>query len=223
MTTVLLLLAGDADEMVDGLSSGPELSAGQSRSWIGRRAADDPMAHTAYGSRWPFDVVANLELPSTPGDDGGVATVVDRLGDSVDRARSTVIVGTTHPIIEGRTDVALVYVIHRVASLSVAEYQHHWRDVHGPLAKELVPTRGYEQAHADPQATAELAAALGLRDEGLDGAATCFFDTRDDFAAMLAARESSLDMNRIYEDELRFIDHGRSLGALVRRIGGPSA
>lgn len=225
MSTLTLLLAGDVDE--------PALTA-QVPSWdvpedvelfTSYRAGDDPLAPTNYGARWPYAAVVSLDAPDRPLDEleAFAAPIVDSLGADVDRARSTAVTGTTHRIIDGRTGVALVYAIHRVGGLTTEQYQEHWQHRHGPLAKELVPTRGYEQLHVDLDRSRRLNAALGFDDAGYDGVATCFFDSRDDFAAMLDARESNLDMNVIYEDELRFLDHGRSFGAMVRTVAAPAS
>ena len=220
MSTVTLLLAGDVDE--HALES-------QAASWdvpddvellTSYRADDDPLAATGYGARWPYGAVVSLDAPERPLDDlEPLATaIVDSLGGAVDRPASTAVAGTTHRIIDGRTGVALVFAIHRVGGTTTEQYQEHWQYRHGPLAKELVPTRGYEQLHVDLDRASRLNSALGFDDAEFDGIATCFFDTRDDFAAMLDARETNLDMNVIYEDELRFLDHGRSFGAMVRAV-----
>ncbi|MGD9995532.1 MAG: EthD domain-containing protein [Ilumatobacteraceae bacterium] len=221
MSTALLLLAGSIDESrLAGASA--SIVAPPGAEWLtAHRASDDPLAATAYGSRWPYSAVVSIDAPGAPIADAVTAAteVLAHLGDAVDRAGSTAVVGSTHRIIDGRTEVALVYAIHRIEGITNEQYRTHWLGQHGPLAKELVPTEGYEQLHADVDASARLNAALGLDDSALDGVATCFFRNRDDFAAMLTARESSLDMNRIYEDELRFLDHGRSVGAMVRTTG----
>jgi len=164
--------------------------------------------------------VVSLDAPERPLDELEQlgTSIVDSLGGAIDRPRSSAVAGTTHRIIDGRTGVALVFAIHRVDGTTTEQYQEHWLHRHGPLAKELVPTRGYEQLHVDLDRASRFNTVLGFDDAGFDGIATCFFDTRDDFAAMLAARETNLDMNVIYEDELRFLDHGRSFGAMVRAV-----
>jgi len=218
MSTVTLLLAGRVDERA---------LAERRAAWdlpddvdllAAYRAGDDPLAATAYGARWRYGAVVSLDASDRVLDDleERAATIVDSFGDALHRASSTAVAGTTHRIIDGRTGVALVYAIHRLGGTSTEQYQEHWRHRHGPLAKELVPTRGYEQLHVDVDRATRLNAQLGFDDTAFDGIATCFFGTRDDFAAMLAARESNLDMNVIYEDELRFLDHHRSFGAMVR-------
>ncbi|HRD99752.1 MAG TPA: EthD domain-containing protein [Ilumatobacteraceae bacterium] len=218
MTTALLLLAGDPEVIRTALG---ELHPDDAvHRWAGIRAPDDPMANTVYGSRWPYGGFVALEYPDTepPGLGERLSTLVGSLGEAIDPSRSAVLVGTTHRIIDGRTDVALVYLIHRIGGLTVEQYQDHWLNQHGPLAKALVPTSGYEQTHADHDGGAALASRLGFATPDFDGNATCFFDTAQDFADMLTARESSRDMNVIYEDELRFLDHDRSLGALMRQV-----
>jgi hypothetical protein len=214
------MLAGEPEALAHALAQVQSPDA--TEVWAGTRAGDDPLADTAYGARWPYGGFVSMEHDPSDVEVLGdrIAAVMDVLGDAVDRVRSTVIVGTTHRIIDGRTDVALVYAIHRQVALTTLEYQDHWLNRHGPLAKELVPTSGYEQTHADVDAGHVLAARLGVSDEGFDGNATCFFPSRQHFAEMLAARERNSHMDAIYEDEVRFLDHSRSLGAMMRQVPG---
>jgi hypothetical protein len=218
VSTALLLLAGDPGPLKAALGEA-DLSWAAER-WAGVRADDDPLATTAYGARTPFNAVVDLEVEGQDADAlaARLGRLLDGLGGAVDRDATAAVVGRTHRIIDGRTDVALAYAIHRVGSLTGEEYREHWLHRHGPLAKELVPTSGYEQTHAAADAVADASQLLGLGGERYDGVAMCFFGARQDFVDMLEAREGNLDMNRIYEDELRFLDHARSYGALVRRV-----
>ena len=220
MSAVLLLLRGSigAPELDDALEHS---HVGDAERFVALAADDDPLRATAYGARWPYTATVSIDAPGR----GLVelvdvaARVLDRLDAAVDRSASALVAGTTHRVIDGRTSVALVYAIRRRMELTDQQYREHWRDRHGPLAKRLVPTRGYEQLHADPTLTSRACDDLGLDRDVFDGVATCFFDTREDFAAMLAARDGDPAMKQISEDELRFLDHDRSLGAMVRAVG----
>ena len=218
MTTLLLLLAGDPATFRVRLEGVDVPGA----TWVGCQAADDPLAQTEYGARTPFAALVAAEVPAASSDDplAAAGPVVEALGDTLDRSRSSALVGTTHPIVEGRTDVALVYAIHRIPGITVDQYQDHWLHRHGPLAKVQVPTEGYLQTHTDHGASADVAAALSFGGDVFDGVATCFFGSRDDFVAMLDKRQGERDANAIYVDELRFLDHARSFGALMRRTPG---
>lgn len=215
MTTALLLLSGSPDAIAQALPT--VAPVGTTASWAGTRAADDPLADTMYGAAWPYGGFLSLEYPDGTDVQARIADVVNGLSSAIDRSKSTVIVGSTHRVIDGRTDVALAYVIHRLPHLTVEQYQHHWLHGHGPLARELVDNTGYEQTHADHAASAAVGGALGFGDEDWDGNATCFFRDRQHFVDMLEARAADTE-NVIYEDELRFLDHSRSLGALMRRV-----
>jgi hypothetical protein len=218
MSTALLLLAGSVDEaaLEDAF---PAWDASASAAFFSAyRADDDPLAETPYGAKWPYTAVVSLddaggELGQLP---ARLSRMIDSLGSLIDRSSSTVVVGTTFRIIDDRTDVALVYAIHRLPGTTNEQYREHWRQRHGPLAKELVPTRGYEQLHTDLVLSTRLNRDLGFDDAAYDGVATCFFDTREHFASMLAGRESEGEASAVYQDELRFLDHDRSFGAMVR-------
>lgn len=217
MTTGLLFLSG-APETIGAALRTVDVS-GSAAAWAGIRAADDPMAGTPYGSSWPYGGFVLLDYDG--GADAaatGLAEVLDQFGDVIDRRSSMAIVGTTHTIIDGRTDIALVYLIHRIPALTPPQYQDHWLNRHGPLAKKLVPTSGYEQTHADLQAGSELAKVLGTDDAGFDGNATCYFGSLQDFVDMLDHRQAEGSDNAIYQDERLFIDHAGSIGALMRRV-----
>ena len=96
--------------------------------------------------------------------------------------------------------VKLIYVITRKEGMSVAEFQTHWRDTHAAIAANIPGVRRYVQCHTLPELYgSDLAPSY-------DGAAELWFD---DLAAMRAAFGSS-ETKVAREDELKFIDHGKS-------------
>ena len=169
-----------------------------------------------FSERAFFDAAVEFDaLPVGPSLDTAVEAVLEGCEPHIDRNRSSAVAGTTHVQMAGRSEVVLVFAIHRLPKLTHDAYSEHWRDRHGPLALQLVDTTGYEQLHADLVASREICLRHGLHDTGLDGVALCFFESEESFSEMLKARSGYPGVNPIYEDELRFLDHDRSMGKVM--------
>lgn len=95
--------------------------------------------------------------------------------------------------------VKLIYCISKKPDMSVEEFQHYWRDVHGPIAGKIPGLRRYVQCHVVPS--------LYERDikPPYDGAAELWFDDLDALAAAMRSPEVAAAL----EDEKNFIDHSR--------------
>ena len=100
--------------------------------------------------------------------------------------------GPTPP--EGMKNIEFVK---RRPDLSIEAFQHHWREVHGPLGASIAPIRRYVQNHA--RSTSYRAG----RQPALDGLALTWFD---DTAAM---RDSATtpEYAETRADEDNFVDH----------------
>jgi uncharacterized protein (TIGR02118 family) len=95
--------------------------------------------------------------------------------------------------------VKLIYCISKKTALSVEEFQHYWRETHGPIAARIPGLRRYVQCHTAP------ATYGGRTAPGFDGAAELWFD---DLEAMRAAMGTP-EVQAALEDEKNFIDHSR--------------
>lgn len=107
----------------------------------------------------------------------------------------------------------LVFCLRRLPHLDRAQFQDHWRNVHGPLVRRHAAALRivrYVQAHSLPDA-----ASLGLgrargAPEPFDGVAELWYAGEEDLRA--AGRDpAGREAGRILlEDERNFIDHARS-------------
>ncbi|WP_176593332.1 EthD domain-containing protein [Sphingobium sp. EM0848] len=106
--------------------------------------------------------------------------------------------------------IKMVFCLRRLPSLSQAEFQRHWREVHAPLVREaasLLRIRRYVQSHAfaDPRITPAVDA-RGCGVEPYDGIAELWWDSVDDIIAAGASKEGRAAGRRLLADEAKFID-----------------
>ena len=109
--------------------------------------------------------------------------------------------------------VKLVFCVKRQPHLSREEFQHYWRERHGPLVREAAAVLGvqrYVQVHTLTTPVNE-----GLRrgrggPEEFDGVAELWFESLDALTAAGATPEGRAAGRRLLEDERRFIDLARS-------------
>ncbi|MBM4254972.1 MAG: EthD family reductase [Deltaproteobacteria bacterium] len=90
-----------------------------------------------------------------------------------------------------------LYFITRKPSTTDAEFHRYWREVHGPIAKQIRQLRGYVQSHRIPF--------TGMNST-YDGVAEAWLE---DSAALAALRTSSEYLQGALSDELNFIDMNR--------------
>jgi uncharacterized protein (TIGR02118 family) len=107
----------------------------------------------------------------------------------------------------------LVYCLRRLSTLSQAEFQRYWREVHGPLvrrhAAELRIHR-YVQSHTLTAPLNEALRAGRGSDEPFDGVAELWWESRAVFEAASTSERGLAASVILFEDERRFIDHARS-------------
>lgn len=113
--------------------------------------------------------------------------------------------------------IKLTYCLHRLPSLTRAEFQRYWRETHAPLvaaARDALGIRRYIQQHT-------VDSAIGAaNDEGrgipygdgedFDGVAELWFDSEEAVAAAVATEAGQKHARILFEDEANFIDFGRS-------------
>jgi hypothetical protein len=166
-----------------------------------------PSPQGAAGPAAHYDFVLEA-VGSAAGDRLSVALAA---AAGLDRTRSRAFVGTAHEIVAGGGDVALFCPLVRLGHLTPAGFQRYWLDVHADFGRRN-PVNAYRQIH--PRA-ATLPA--GLPHATFDGVAQALFA---DLAAMQARLASPDIAGDAYEDERRFIDHGRSAFLPFERVIG---
>jgi len=109
--------------------------------------------------------------------------------------------------------VKLIFCLRRLRTLSRAEFQHYWLDVHGPLVRRhagVLRIRRYVQVHTLDHALNVALQASRSADEPFDGVAELWWESVEELAAATATPEGHLASLELLEDERRFIDHARS-------------
>lgn len=113
--------------------------------------------------------------------------------------------------------IKLTYCLHRLPSLSRAEFQDYWRNTHAPLVKAAegaLGIRRYIQQHTTDSAIA----AANNEGRGIpygdgvdfDGVAELWFDSEEAVAAAVSTEEGQRHAHILFEDEKNFIDFARS-------------
>jgi uncharacterized protein (TIGR02118 family) len=109
--------------------------------------------------------------------------------------------------------IKLTFCARRLSSLSLAEFQRYWREVHGPLVRRHAATlriRRYVQVHAlDAPVNDALRASRG-GPEPFDGIAELWWDSLDDLVAATATPDGRAASQELLADEQRFIDLAKS-------------
>jgi uncharacterized protein (TIGR02118 family) len=107
----------------------------------------------------------------------------------------------------------LVFCVRRLPHLSREEFQHYWRETHGPLVRRHATTlriRRYVQVHTlEHQLNAILRETRGAPDP-YDGIAELWWDSPDDLLIAVDSPEGRQASLELFEDEQRFIDHRNS-------------
>src|SRR3954464_10587337 len=103
--------------------------------------------------------------------------------------------------------------LRRRDNVAPKEFPRYRREEHGPLACRLLEPlnlRRYVQTHTlDTDLNAQLAAARGTV-EAFDGVAELWWESLDDFLAVIGSEEGQRANAALAEDEARFIDLERS-------------
>ena len=107
--------------------------------------------------------------------------------------------------------VKLYFPLRHRAELTLDDAQFYWRTHHGPVIRRQAAGAGiirYQQAHmAEPEISVGLQRARGDVAEAYAGHAEVWFD-RDQMGIVTPERRAA--SKRAYEDEVNFIDFGRS-------------
>lgn len=166
-----------------------------------------------FGAKSPWR--AALELRGeTPALVAAVDGLASRLGDALDAAASTALVGVEHLIV-GATGapVRYQYLMRRRPDFTHDAYLKRYREGHAPFGVRTPGHLGYVQVHVDPEASARAAGASGL--------GVCDFDSVSELhlasvGAFLRALAGSSIGPEAIADEEHFVDRPRSFDLASR-------
>jgi len=128
----------------------------------------------------------------------------------LDRERSTVVVGPELVVVPGEQPLLLAMALCRWDAMSRAEFQRYWSTNHAELGRQVPGSQGYRQVHTDAELTNQARGILGVNGPDYDGVAiACYADQ----AAFLGIMANEAVVQRLLEDERKFIDH--SAAAMV--------
>lgn len=109
--------------------------------------------------------------------------------------------------------IKLVYCLRRKPDVPAAEFHRYWLDEHGPLVKEVsgaIRAVRYVQSHTvEPEINALLQQSRGLA-PAFDGITEVWWKDVSELQAALTSAEGQAALQRLLEDEARFIDFARS-------------
>jgi uncharacterized protein (TIGR02118 family) len=144
-----------------------------------------PPAFDGVAEAWFDDIDAFDAAVASPGWQAAIADVANFMAPGGGRLFATEV-----PIIdalpsprERRGMVKFIGLLTRLPGLSVEEFQHHWRDIHGPLVHAEFPEmRRYIQCHAIPDTYAM------TPPPAYDGVPEAWFDNLDVFPWRMVRR-----------------------------------
>lgn len=167
------------------------------------------------GSR-PFD--AMWEIVADGEDLEPIAAALDgfahRLAGLIEPASSAVLVGAPHTILPGTGKLHVAVAARRLPHLTHQGYLDYWFGNHaeeGRKTNQIISGLGYRQIHVDIAASEAVARRTGLALWDFDGMSETYMADADSLRAIYCAPgvwESA------YPDELKFVDHGRSVSTL---------
>lgn len=122
----------------------------------------------------------------------------------LDRERSTVVVGPELVVVPGEQPLLLAMALRRRDSMSRPEFQRYWSTNHAELGRQVPGSQGYRQVHTAAAQTHQAREILGVHGPDYDGVAVaCYADQ----AAFLGIMANEAVVQRLLEDERKFIDH----------------
>lgn len=183
----------------------------------------DPFLGTAHGAEVPtrVDGLLSLDLEEAhtgPELEAVVGELAERLTHQVDLARSGLIYGVRHTVIDGDGPLHISFALRRRTTMTHEEFSDYWLNSHGRMAREA-PRRksggGYRQLHADLDASRDLAAAAGIGLGDYDGIVS---SDHVDAERMTKIFSHPAVADTALTDERRFIDHRHSAIGLLRKL-----
>lgn len=187
---------------------------------------DDPMsAEAARGTRVIVHPRGLVEL-TVEGDDpepmlGVARRIATELRHAVDWPASAVSVGAVNEVLPAASDaILLTLAAKRLPSIDHATFARYWLDTHATLAMSMLSGEqkakmGYQQIHADEDASARAAVLAGARRTSYDGVLQCALATLGDLPHLTVPGFAAV----IAKDEENFADSSAAmLGAFMRTL-----
>jgi hypothetical protein len=186
----------------------------------------DPMsAEAARGTRVIVQPRGLVEL-SVEGDDpepmlGVVREIVTELRNVVDWPASAVSVGTVRQVLPTASDaILLTLAASRSPSIDHATFADYWLNTHATLAMSMLGNEqkakmGYQQIHANEEASARAADLAGAKRTSYDGVLQCALARVSDLPHLTVPGFAKV----IAKDEENFTDPSAAmLGAFMRTL-----
>lgn len=107
----------------------------------------------------------------------------------------------------------LTFCLHRLPTLSLAEFQDYWLNKHGPLVRSLQPALGmvrYVQLHRLAGDLADGMRRVRGASEPYDGVAELWWESEETYRAARRNPEAREAGRELLADEAKFIDLARS-------------
>jgi hypothetical protein len=171
-----------------------------------QRVEDDP-----FGPENAFRGALELRAREGAGGDALAAAVqglAGRLGDALDAARSTALVGEERVFVAGPSmPVRYQYLMRRRADWTREDYLRYYREHHSRFGDRTPGIRGYVQVYVDPGASRLAAESSGLGTCDVDSVSELHLDSLAHFLDAIATSTIGADA---MADEERFVDRARS-------------
>ena len=203
-----------ADELAHWSSAGDDRRpAADVRAVVHDATALGGLAHGDETASAPT-FVALLQIRQLPNEQ--LPQMLDALAGQLDqwpwldRERSTVVVGPELVVVPGEQPLLLAMALRRWDAMSRAEFQRYWSTNHAELGRQVPGSQGYRQVHTDSALTDPARGILGMNGPDFDGVAVACYADQSAFLGIMA---NEAVVQRLLEDERKFIDH--SAAAMV--------
>jgi hypothetical protein len=155
-----------------------------------------------------------------------LSEVRESAGHVMDSALSAAVAGTDVMVVDGTGPVELVYGMRRTPNTSHQAFCRYWKEQYTGVARFAPGLTGYDQLHANPQASKTAAATAGVAIHDIDGVALQWFRSLHDFSTVVRLQGPlvpSLDAPMSYKEratlaEREFSDMERTTAAVVSNV-----
>jgi len=237
MQRLLLLLASDRPDALEGVLRDREATLGQLANEIGAtlrlavQLEGDPMAAEAAGDARTVRSLRGVVEFTVPGaDNEALLTIVQRaanaLGSDVDWSGSAVSIGAVQEVLPAASDALLLTLAaNRLPTIDRAQFHQYWLNVHATLAMSMLDDdnkarMGYQQVHADEAASAKATQLAGASPTSFDGVLQCALAQITDLPHLTVPGFAEV----IMKDEENFADQSAEMfGAFTRTLHAQGA
>jgi hypothetical protein len=139
----------------------------------------------------PVDAVLQVTAPGRAALPALISCLVEVrrcAGHVMDSALSAAVAGTDVMIVDGTGPVELVYGMRRRPNTSHQAFCRYWKEDYTGVARFAPGLAGYDQLHANPEASKSAAAAAGVAIHDIDGVALQWFRSLQDFSSVVRLR-----------------------------------